>query len=100
MTCYSDTAVRTAGHAQVQAEFIPVPCWDFRSSPILRHPGERANSPWKGAFSWAPLAEQVIDARSFASATEGCCVGRTWGHREAAAAQVELGSRNRLLGIL
>ena len=79
---------------------LSLPCWDFHFLTILRHPEERATGPREGAFSRPPLAESVIGARSFAGASEGCCVGRAWIHREAAGGQVGLGSRRCFLGML
>ena len=61
-------------------------------------PGSEQIRPLEGAFSRPPLAESVIDARSFAGASEGCCVGRASRHREAAGGRVEHGTRSCFLG--
>ena len=71
---------------------------EFPFSTILRRPGERTTP--KGDFSRPQLGELVIGDRSIAGASEGCCVGQAWSHREAAEGHVELGSRSCFLGML
>ena len=53
-----------------------------------------------GAVSRSPLAEFGAGARSFAGDPEGCCVGRAWRGRAAAAGHVALGRAVPKLGIL
>ena len=61
------------------------PAWRFLTLHASRRP---------------PLAESVTGARSFAGASEGCCVERAWSHREAEGGQVEFGNRSCFGGML
>ena len=100
---YSSTAVCTAASSKcvrIYLRFILLSCWDFHFFTILLHPGERASRPREGVSPRPPLAESVIGARSFAMASEGCCAGQAWSHREAAGGRVELGSCSYFLGML
>ena len=70
--CYSNTAVRTAGHALVHAEVIPCV---VRGFPFFQRfpatPASEVTSPREGAFSRPPLAKSVFGSPSFAGVTEG-----------------------------
>ena len=89
---YSST-YHTAARTCVGTEFVPVSCRDVQQhnmchmwypsyragiSIFLRFsaiPGSERSVPGR-APRRPPLAEMVIGARSFAVASEGCCVGR------------------------
>ena len=90
--CYSNTAVRTAGHALVHAEVIPCVVQGFPFLKIPRHPRERSGQSPGGRLFKAP-ARQVGFRRPFfrrgnrglmsgAGMARSWCRGRPGGARE------------------